>query len=166
VDQLVEQFAECVYRFALRLSGDHHVAEDMTQETFLRAWKHRRRLADVQKVRVWLLTVTANQWRDRLRRGRNLPMHAAPMAEETVGDERNSPGWSDERDDVDRALAAMQKLPARQREVLHLVACEQMSLAEAAEVLEMTTDALKASLSLARKKMRQWFVDLYQDKKG
>jgi RNA polymerase sigma factor (sigma-70 family) len=166
VNELVEHYAECVYRFALRLSGDHHVAEDLTQETFLRAWRHRRRLGEVENMRVWLLTVTANHWRDRLRRGRNLPAQAVSLPAETPGEDHVAAKWSDDRDDVDRALAAIQKLPARQREVLHLVACEQLSLAEAADVLDMTTDAAKASLSLARKKMRQWLANLYQEKKG
>jgi RNA polymerase sigma-70 factor (ECF subfamily) len=163
VDVLVEQHADHVYRFALRLSGDHHVAEDLTQETFLRAWRHRRQLDAVKSARLWLLAVTGNLWRDRLRRRRHPAARAEPLADVSsdtaVGAEQCIQG----QDEVDRVLAAMDRLPPRQREVLHLVACEQLSLAEVAGVLGMTTDAVKASLSVARKKMRQWMADLCQN---
>lgn len=150
----------------MRLSGDHHVAEDLTQETFLRAWRHRRRLAEVANLRVWLFAVTANLWKDRLRRGRHLTARAVPLDDQTASTAADAPQRVGERDDVDRVLAAIEQLPPRQRDVLHLVTCEQLSLAETAEVLGMSTDAVKASLSVARKKMREWFADLHDEKRG
>ncbi len=54
----------------------------------------------------------------------------------------------------------MDALPERQREVLYLHACEGFSLAEIAEILSLSPEAVKASLSLARKRMRQKLQDL------
>ena len=46
MSKLLEEWVPRVYRFALRLCSDPHVAEDLTQETFLRAWQQRSRLRD------------------------------------------------------------------------------------------------------------------------
>src|SRR5262245_27283653 len=72
-------WAPRVFRFALRLTGDPHAAEDLTQETFLRAWPARGRLRDDRLMRVWLFRITANIWRDRLRRDRSPIAHAEPL---------------------------------------------------------------------------------------
>ena len=65
-----------------------------------------------------------------------------------------------DRDNVRRALQAMEDLPSRQREVLYLYSCEALSLVEIANVLGISSDAAKASLSLARQKMRRKLQDL------
>jgi RNA polymerase sigma-70 factor (ECF subfamily) len=59
------------------------------------------------------------------------------------------------QEELQRALEAMAELPPRQREVLYLSACEEMSTAEIGEVLGIRADAVKANLSLARKRMRE-----------
>jgi RNA polymerase sigma-70 factor (ECF subfamily) len=69
---------------------------------------------------------------------------------------------SREREDVERALAAMDELPPRQRQVLHLTTCEGLSQAEVAEILAIGLPAVKANLSLARKEMRRRLSDVYE----
>ena len=154
---LLEEYVPRVYRFALRLTNNHQDAEDLTQETCLRAWRHRGCLRDVAAVRVWLFTIAANLWRDRLRRHKR-----RPRAIETLDDDQRAPTPPPERglmaqEDQDRVVEALERLPPRQREVLYLHAWEQLSLGEIAEVLGISVDAVKASLSLARRRMRQWF---------
>jgi len=161
---LLEQHVPHVYRFALRLTGDWHQAEEITQETFLRACRHHRRLREPKAARVWLLRIAVNLWRDQVRREKRRPEQVSSSM-----DEQYSPGTPPEREvtdkeDVQRALEAMDLLPSRQREVLYLHACQQLSLAEIAEVLEISPEAVKASLSLARKKMRQRLSDVCRDR--
>jgi len=164
VRTLLTQYAARVYHFALRLTKDRHQAEDLTQETLLRAWRHRRRLRDPSAARVWLFQIAANLWRDRLRREKRRPKPVdAPM------DDYRSPAALPERElidreDLQRALAAMDSLPARQREVLYLHTCEELSLEEIARILQITPDAVKASLSLARKRIRRQLKDVYRDR--
>ena len=57
----------------------------------------------------------------------------------------------------------MDTLPPRQRQVLHLVTCEGLSLAEVSEILEIEPSAVKANLSLARKEMRRRLSDVYDE---
>src|SRR5690348_5337242 len=83
VSDILEEWVPRVYRFALRLSNDLHTAEDLAQETFLRAWRHRERLRDKRAARVWLFRITANIWRDQLRRTRSLVARAGSLENHT-----------------------------------------------------------------------------------
>jgi RNA polymerase sigma-70 factor (ECF subfamily) len=163
VTNLLEEYIPRVYRFALRLCGNSAAAEDLTQETFLRAWKARLRLRDPKALRVWLFRITANLWRDQLRRHQSRVARAGPLPAEqpdsTPAPERQAAG----RDELRRALVAMDDLPPRQREVLYLSACDGLSVSEIADILEISSDSVKASLSLARKSIRQRLSDLFQE---
>src|SRR5262245_45356360 len=155
----LEDWAPRVYRFALRLTADAHAAEDLTQETFLRAWPARGRLRDERALRVWLFRIAANLWRDRLRRDRSPIAQAAPLADGELGRQPSPERLAAARDELRRTLEALNALPPRQREVLYLSACEELSSAEIAEVLAMSRGAVKANLSLARKTMREVLGD-------
>lgn len=163
MSKLLEEWLPRVYRFALRLSDDPHVAEDLTQETFLRAWRHRGRLRDPRAARVWLFRIAVNLWRDQVRRGRSPVARAGPLAETEAGRSQPPERLAAGKEDLGRALEAMAALPPRQREVLYLCTCEGLAAAEAAEVLGISAAAAKASLSLARQKMREQLPDLFPD---
>jgi RNA polymerase sigma-70 factor (ECF subfamily) len=152
VNDLLSQYAPRVYRFALRLTRNRATAEDLAQEALLRAWRDRDRLRNPQAARGWLFQIAANLWRDRLRRRSSGEEELAAPAE-VVCPQRPLVEL-EERELVAHALAALDELPARQREVLYLHACEGMSIAEVAAVVDSTPDAVKASLCLARKRMR------------
>jgi len=158
------EYVPRVYRFALRLTRDRHEAEDLTQETMLRAWRARRRLREPKAAAVWLLQIAANLWRDRLRKKGRRPQPAGPLESEPAGPPAlPEQGLADE-EDLRRALAAMDALPPRQREVLYLHACEGLAQAEIAAVLRISTQSVKASLSLARQKIRRQLEDVCRDR--
>ena len=159
VSELVEQWVPRVYRFALRLCNDPDVADDLTQETFLRAWRHRGRLRDPRVLRVWLFRIATNLWRDRLRRGRFPIAQPEILSDSEQANEPAAERLVSVKEELSLALGAMNALPNRQREVLYLIACEEMSAAEVSQVLDISTDAVKSSLSLARKQMRRMLLD-------
>jgi len=161
VSNLLEDWVPRLYRFALRLCNDAHTAEDLTQETFLRAWQHRRWLRDERAIQVWLFRIAANLWRDRLRRGQSLVAKAG-LLEDRAPDTAQPPDQLLSRhEDLARVLEAMKALPQRQREVLYLLTCEGLALSEVAQVLSISAAAAKASLSLARKRLRSLFPELF-----
>ncbi|HEX4414780.1 MAG TPA: RNA polymerase sigma factor, partial [Lacipirellulaceae bacterium] len=110
--------------------------------------------------RVWLLKIATNLWNDQSRRRKHdtqsiIADPPCPRATaSTIGDARES---------VELALAAMDDLPPRQRQVLYLITCEQMTNDEVANVLQLSEAAVKANLSLARKEMRRRLKDIYAD---
>ncbi len=161
VNDLFEQYVPRVYRFALRLTGNRDDAEDLAQAAMLRAWKDRARLRDSSAAKSWLFTIAANLWRSGMRRkGREerLLNNAGQFGRRRIS-------VPDEdiivKEDLLRVRETMDALPGRQREVLYLHACEAFSLAEIAEILALSPQAVKASLSLARKRMREKLQDLY-----
>jgi RNA polymerase sigma-70 factor (ECF subfamily) len=166
VSDILEKWVPRVYRFALRLSNDPHTAEDLAQETFLRAWRHRKGLRDERAARIWLFRIAANLWRDQLRRARSPVARPAPLgnhAELEVVDGSVIPALRlvSDKEELTRATEIMNALPRRQRHVLYLSACEGMASNDIAEVLDITANAVKANLSLARKTMRQLLPDSF-----
>ena len=163
VSKLLEEWAPRVYRFALRLCNDPHAAEDLTQETFLRAWRQRARLRDPRAGGAWLFRITANLWRDRLRRRRCHVDQARPLEDDPLDRTPAPEQLASEREEFQRALDALRELPPRQREVLYLSACEGFSTVEIGEVLGIRADAVKASLWLARKTLRERLGEQVRD---
>jgi len=149
-----------VYRFALRLAGDPHEAEDIAQEAFLRAWRARRDLREQSSARTWLFRIAVNVWRDRLRRARLPAAQTQPLADDEPSHPRSPDRIAAERDAVSQAIRAMDELPPRQRQVLYLYSLEGLAIAEVADVLQISPDAAKASLSLARQTLRRKLGDL------
>jgi RNA polymerase sigma-70 factor (ECF subfamily) len=163
VKNLLQEYVPRVYRFALRLTHDPHAAEDLTQETFLRAWRRRALLRHPDALRVWLFRIATNLWRDQLRRSKRPVSQAGPLPAD-FADGSPSPERSvEDQEDLRRAIEALEGLPERQREVVYLSACEGLSAAEISVVLGISNEAVKASLCLARKKLRQELRDLYED---
>jgi RNA polymerase sigma-70 factor (ECF subfamily) len=144
-----------VYRFALRLAkGDVHTAEDLTQETLLRAFRNPPRATAPKAIRVWLFRIASNCLTDQARRHQR-----NSQALKRIGSEQTDASISVEKhfelkEEVDQSLRHLDNLPDRQRSVLYLVACEQLSIDEVADVLQVSTDAVKASLCVARARMR------------
>ncbi len=156
----IEEHVGSVYRYALRLAGRPEAAEDLTQEAMLRGWRNRESLRDPRVTRVWLLKIATNLWNDQLRRKQlqTQSIVADPPCPRAV-----AAAIGDARESVELALAAMDELPPRQRQVLYLATCEQMTNSEVANVLELSETAVKANLSLARKEMRRRLKDLYAE---
>jgi RNA polymerase sigma-70 factor (ECF subfamily) len=152
VDRLVVEHLPAALRFALRLTGDADVAEDVVQEALclvLRRWRSYRGEASFG---TWLLKIVVNVDRDRRRRQRDeLPMpaaevasHAAPPAEQAAADELHA-----------RVRAAIARLPQRQREVALLSLGEGLPARDVARVLDITEANVHTCLHLARKRIAQ-----------
>jgi RNA polymerase sigma factor (sigma-70 family) len=156
--ELLQEWAPRVYRFARRLTPDADEAEDLTQETLLRAWGRRSDLRNREAVGVWLFRIAANLWTDRLRRARRPAREALPEGLPAPGPAPDR--LATDREDLGRALRALDALPPRQRQALYLCACEGLSPGAIADVLGITPEAARASLSLARKKLREALPDL------
>lgn len=164
VDDFVAAHADAVYRYALRLTRSRHHAEDLTQETLLRGWQRRGKLREAAAARVWLLRIATNIHRDKLRAVRPV----GPLMEQSIADGGGVAVESQlgHRECVERAMAALDELPERQRQVMHLITIEQLPHEEAASVLGISPAAAKASLSLARRAMRDKLKDVYDEVRG
>src|SRR5436305_14610988 len=102
-------YRRAIQRHACRLVHDPELAADLTQETFIRAYRHRAQLRPEPQLRAWLYRIASNACLDVLRRARRAPLAAPSSAPES----RLEPAAADfapqlvEADAVRRALAAL-----------------------------------------------------------
>ena len=135
-------------RYARALVGDRARADDLVQDTLERAWNKFHLWRPGSDLRAWLFTVMHNVHVNQVRASRDHAMLDEDGEEMAVAPVQ---GASLEIRDLERALAL---IPAEQREVLLLIALEDVSYAEAANVLGIPIGTVMSRLSRAREKLR------------
>jgi RNA polymerase sigma-70 factor (ECF subfamily) len=159
--ELVERHSRAVFRVAFRITGRVEDAEDVVQETFLRAYRQLDRFESRSNIGTWLHRIAANCAVDLLR-GR--PRREMSEEEDTL--ERLSAGDSDEalpsqervllgRQISDRVTQALDKLTDLERAAFTLRHFEGQSIQEIGRALGLNTSATKHSIFRAVKKVRQ-----------
>jgi RNA polymerase sigma-70 factor (ECF subfamily) len=136
-------------RYARALAGERAAADDLVQDTLERAWSKLHLYRRGTDLRAWLFTVMHNVHVNRLRAARP----ADPLEDEMPElAQRATQGDALMVRDLERAVAA---LPEGQRQVLLLVALEDLSYEETARVLEIPIGTVMSRLARAREKVRQ-----------
>ncbi|MHB1585818.1 MAG: RNA polymerase sigma factor [Acidiferrobacteraceae bacterium] len=140
-----------LYRLAYSWCRNTSVADDVVQETMIKALRHQRQLRDPQAMDAWLFSILANCYRDHFRRHRD---------EEDI-DEMDLPGditpeTEHAQNQVVRMVrAAIGRLPEGQRQVLTLVDLEGLSYEEVATVLSIPTGTVMSRLCRGRRLLKQ-----------
>lgn len=152
LNELIHGHLPVVLQFAIRLTGNVHDAEDIVQESLLRAAKSISTFRAQSSFRTWLIQIVINVFRSHQERKRPVtsPLDAAgnlaaPPAPDTLD--------CDASETLITRL--VNELPARQKEVLVLMTWEQYSAAEVAELLGVTVQNIYSTLSLARGTLRR-----------
>jgi RNA polymerase sigma-70 factor (ECF subfamily) len=135
-------------RYARALTADRARADDLVQDTLERAWNKFHLWRPGSDLRAWLFTVMHNVHVNQVRSARDHSLLEDESADMAVP---GTQGASLEIRDLESALAM---LPAEQREVLLLVALEDMSYAEVAGALGIPIGTVMSRLSRAREKVR------------
>jgi RNA polymerase sigma-70 factor, ECF subfamily len=142
---LYKKYAPDVFRFALYLSGDRSQAEDITSETFVRAWTSPERI-EVATVKGYLLTIARNLFLHGLRRkSRHVPLNTE------FADPQASPYVQAEQKEEFRAiLAGLQKLPEIDRAALLMRALDGIPYEEISRALGISLASAKVKIHRAR----------------
>jgi len=146
LEALVPQYENTLLRTALAILGDKASAEDAVYETFLRYLEKRPQLADANHEKAWLLRVTINSCRSCLRARKRHPMEELT---ETY------PAASHEESEVWDAVAA---LSPKERAAVHLFYYEGYSAEEIAALTRQRPGTVRAQLSRARARLKQWLA--------
>ncbi|MGQ3213445.1 MAG: sigma-70 family RNA polymerase sigma factor [Shinella sp.] len=148
----IERCVPALRRYARALTHDADRADDLVQDSLERAIRKRGLWRPSGSVRSWMFHILLNVYRNDLRR---LRRSLAPISLEAMpGSDPAGPDVQPGRAALAETAQAMQALPAEQREVLLLVAVEEMSYAEAAAVLSIPVGTLMSRLARARATLR------------
>lgn len=152
-DRLILDQLPAAHRFAIRLTGDVDLAEDVVQDALVRASAGWRTFRGGSSPQTWLFRVVVNAFRDQLRRSGRAESEDLPG---DVGDVRTPgpPSLSSTRELGEIVARAVATLPPRQREVLVLTAYEGRSAPEVAALLGVSEQNVRTTLHLAREKLR------------
>jgi RNA polymerase sigma-70 factor (ECF subfamily) len=149
---LVDQYASTLYRVAFSVLRNQQDAEDAVQEAFLRVLRHRDALGEIRDHRVWLVRIVWNIVLDRKRRAKTRPEtdDIADLARVLPATGLSAEQRAAALQHHAKVLACVEKLPAREREVMMLSAFEELSSVEIAAVLEVTESSVRSRLFRAR----------------
>lgn len=157
-EQLVRRYADRLYAVVLRLVADADEAEEITQETFMRAWRGIGRFEGRSQFFTWIYRIGINEAKRRAKRRPAVGMLTS--IEEDPIDE--APDWSEapefraEQSDLRRVLEnAIHALPIEYRAPLILRDVEGLSTEQAATVMELGEAAFKSRLHRARLAVRR-----------
>lgn len=170
-EEWIEQYGRFVYGLAFRLTTDVQEAEDLSQETLLKAWLHCPELKNPAAVKSWLRTICVNEFRMKIRKQASTPLSFTDDMEalEREGSllTESIPSPVEEvivSEEVERLrdgcfLAMAGKLPLNQRAAFSLVDMFGLSIPETAEILDVTPKAVKGLLYRARLSLESFFRD-------
>lgn len=152
---LVEQYASTLYRVAFSVLRNAADAEDAVQETFLRVLRHRATLGEVRDHRVWLIRIVWNIVLDRKRRAKTRPEteDVSDLARVLPATGLSAEERAAAAQHHSRMLHLVDRLPAKEREVLVLSAFEELSSVEIAGILGVTESSVRSRLFRARNLM-------------
>ena len=162
-EQLVLSYEKPIYNLCLRMCGNADDAMDLTQETFLKAWRNLGSFRADAAFSTWLYRLCSNLCIDHLRREQKrkvLPL----QVEDSDGDERpldvpDPAAGPEERlsaqEDRQQVAAALQSLEPEYREALTLRVLHDLSYADIAAVLQVREGTVKSRIARAREKMRE-----------
>jgi RNA polymerase sigma-70 factor (ECF subfamily) len=153
-EPLVRAHQEAVFRLAYLLLGDPDEAQDVAQETFLRAWKHLRRFDATRPLRPWLLSIAANLASNQrrsagryvaalMRAFRNEPASSAGVEEGSTRHIEANDLWK-----------AVQQLSMPDQKIIYLRFFLELSVTETAEALNVAEGTVKSRLSRALERLR------------
>ena len=164
-EELVELYQHRLVAVMNHLVGNAAEAEDLAQEVFLRVYRARKKYRPRSKFSTWLFTIANNLALNALRARQRKPVVPLPIqdsgplgprpAEQIVRDRGSGPMQRIQRQELAAIVRqALEGLNERQRMAVVLNKFEDMNYAEIAEVMDLTTKAVKSLLSRARMNLR------------
>lgn len=162
-NDLVERYERLVYNVVLRMMGDSAAAEDVTQDTFVSAYKAIGKFRG-GSFKAWLLRIATNNCHDRFRsaqRSRATSLDALMLQSEppSLADDSESPEDYALRRELGQALnEGLRSLPPDQRLIVVLCAIQELSYEEASEAAGCSLGTVKSRLNRGRTRLRGFML--------
>ena len=157
-EKLVKLYQSYAYILAFRILWNEEDARDIVQETFIRVWKNITRYDSKVRFTTWLYKIVTNLCFDKLksdkRRKKYMAMSASYDHISKVPDVNNPDKKLNDNDLVEQIRIIAKNLTTKQRMVFTLRDLQDLEINEIAEILHMSSGAVKSNLHLARKTIR------------
>jgi RNA polymerase sigma-70 factor (ECF subfamily) len=151
---------DALYSTALRLTKDAAAADDLIQDTFLKAHRFFSRFEPGTNLKAWLYTILMNTFRNQLRRARREPVHFDVQEVDAFVELRTLEGGSPQRNpeeeyfelaSVERIVQAITALPLPFREAIELACLQQFSYREVCDLLQVPIGTVMSRIHRGRK---------------
>nr|AHF24353.1 RNA polymerase sigma factor, sigma-70 family [uncultured bacterium Contig575] len=150
-EKLYEAHYMRVFSYMMTLSGDRHLAEEITQETFFRAFRKLDGFRGESDEVTWLCAIARNLFNDEKRR----QSHAGSMPEDAVSRERGVEQTAVERDASFRVHMALHALEEPYREVFELRVFGELSFLQIGRIFQRTENWARVTFHRARAKLKE-----------
>ncbi len=155
-NSIVHKYRRKVYGYVRRMVGNHEDADDIAQETFVRAYKGLGRFRRSASLETWLIRIAINQTLNHLRRKKWLSaVSLGAIGEVVASHEKPADRATEESERRELVRRALEALPARQRTVFVLRFYDEKTFAEIGELTGTTSSAAKSNYHHAVGRMRE-----------
>lgn len=153
--ELVEKYKQKVFYMALDMTGNHHDAEDLSQEVFMKVFTAIKDFRGEAKLSSWLYRIAMNTCIDKTRRKHLKLVDIDDRVYEQATPGKNPEQLLQDRATQDQIEQALQKLPPRQRSIFVMRHYNELMLREIAEALGISEGTVKAQLFRAIQRLQK-----------
>ncbi len=147
--------SEKMYRLSFRLLNDTELSRDCVQESFVKLWENKSRLKKINNIQAFAFTIIRNMSIDKLRQAKRINEFANNAVIQVT---ESNYEFIESKDLIKKII---QSLPRQQRLIIELRDIEEFSYAEIADTLDLSINNIRVNLSIARKKVKEEFVKIY-----
>ena len=166
-NEIVLCFQHMAYSHAYALSGDPDAADDITQESFIKAYRNINGFRG-RSFRAWLLRIVTNTFYDQWRKSRKFSVLSLTFTDSN-GNEIDSPAWLvdptesiqttvEKNEDVNRLYHVLDEMPVAYRSAITLVDLFEIDYKEAANILNIPLGTVKSRLARARLQIKEMLL--------
>lgn len=158
---LVLPFSSRLYKLAFRMLGSREEAEDVVQEVYLKLWKMKDDLLRYNSIEAFCVRVTRNMCLDQLRRREKTREIVDQKSQEEIEPQDDPEGLLVKQERADIMNKLINQLPEPQRSLIYFRHIEGKEYHEIEELVEMNENAIRVSISRARKQLKELLKKQY-----
>jgi RNA polymerase sigma factor (sigma-70 family) len=156
---LFERYHKRIFNFLARMAMDRELAEDLTQNVFLRIIKYRTSYREGNRFQSWIYQVARNVFSDHYQAHKNRFSDFVDV--EKISDHMADREESEEQDEKEKLLhRSMEKLSEEQRELLVLTRFQHMKYEDVAAIMDTTVANIKVKVHRAILKLREYYFEM------
>lgn len=153
-EDIYVRYFKDVYNFLLGLCGNTDIAEELTQDTFIEAYRSLHRYNGKCKIYTWLCAIAKNMWFHYIRKHKNAILDIDTLAEILLSEEPSPQDRAESEERLHEILKAINSLKTRQRDIFWLHTVAELPFSEIADMLGITENSAKVIYFRAKNILR------------